>query len=152
MRRFEVDLPLAVEAQSARPRVLAARNRQSTALIVEPDPALQRELVALLSEREYRVVPVASAEQGVDIVRRLHFDLVFCAARLSGLNWVEFADRIQDEVDAFVLMTDGYDVDMSRAFGADGFVLTKPVNAPELDRVLSEVEAHREAGIRASER
>ena len=153
MRRFEVDLPLAVEAQAARPRPAAARNRQLTALVVEPDAKLQRDLVTLLSEREYRVVPVSSAEQGIDIVRRLHFDVAFCSARLNGLNWVEFADRVQDDINAFVLITDGYDVDVGRVFGGDsGFVLRGPVDGAELDRVLGEVETRLDAHISANDR
>jgi GAF domain-containing protein len=153
MRRFEVDLPLAVEAQAARQRPAVPRGRQLTALVVDPDATLQRELVTLLSQREYRVVPVSAAEQGIDIVRRLHFDIVFCSVRLPGLNWLEFADRVRDEVNAFVLMTDGFEVDMARAFrSGDGFVIRKPVDVVELDNVLGEVEARLDAGISAGDR
>jgi signal transduction histidine kinase len=146
LNRFEVELPLAGDARAARPK-RTQRARQLTALVVEPDASLQRGLVAELSEREYRVVPVSTAEEGIDLVQRLRFDIVLCSVRLPGLNWVEFSERIRDHVGVFVLMTDGYDVDLARAFrSGEGLVLSKPVQAANIERVLTEAEARVERG------
>ena len=41
------------------------------------------------------MVPVSSAEEGLDIVERLRFDMVICAVRLPGLNWVTFCERVR---------------------------------------------------------
>jgi C4-dicarboxylate-specific signal transduction histidine kinase/ActR/RegA family two-component response regulator len=141
VQRFEVELPLAGDPHATKPR-RAPRTRQLTALVVEPDAALQRGLVAELSERDYRVVPVATAEEGMDLSQRLRFDVVLCSVRLPGLNWVEFSERVREHISVFVLMTDGYDVDLARAFrSGEGLVLSKPVQPADLERVLTEAEA-----------
>lgn len=141
LNRFEVELPLAGDARAARPKRTQLA-RQLTALVVEPDASLQRGLVGELSKRDYRVVPVNTAEEGIDLVQRLRFDIVLCSVRLPGLNWVEFSERIRDHVGVFVLMTDGYDVDLARAFrSGEGLVLSKPVQAADIERVLAEAEA-----------
>jgi CheY-like chemotaxis protein len=82
-------------------------------------------------------VPVGSAEEGADLIERLHFDLVFCAVRLPGLNWVEFFERVRRQVGGFALLTEGYDADLSRAFAeGEGYILVKPVEESKLDRLL----------------
>ncbi len=147
LNRFEVELPLAGDARAARPK-RPPRARQLTALVVEPDPSLQRGLVAELSERDYRVVPVSTAEEGIDLVQRLRFDIVLCSVRLPGLNWVEFSERIRGHIGVFVLMMDGYDVELARAFrSGEGLVLSKPVQAADIERVLAEAEARVEQGL-----
>jgi signal transduction histidine kinase/CheY-like chemotaxis protein len=152
--RFEVDLPLSTgtEARNA-DGTRRPRTRQYTTMVVEPDAALCRQIVAVLSARDHRVVPVASAEEGVDLVQRLRFDAVLCSMRLPGLNWVEFFERVREQANAFVLLTDGYDPALTRAFsGAEGFVLSKPLNENELDRVLSEVEERADHGVVSTSR
>jgi hypothetical protein len=53
------------------------------------------------------------------------------------LNWVELSERMQARVAGFVLLSDGYDAELSVDFEGDGkFVLPKPVQEEELDRVL----------------
>ena len=145
--RFEVDLPL---AETAAPRRDSRRTRQYTSMVVEPDAVQCKHIVSMLSAREHRVVPVASAEEGVDLVQKLRFDAVLCSMRLPGLNWVEFFERVRDQAGSFVLLTDGHDPALSRAFsGAEGFVLAKPLADAELDRVMDQVEDRAEQGIAA---
>ena len=92
--RFEIRLPAyESEEEAAERRRRAVPARPLTALIVEPDVAVQRRLMTLLSRRCHRSIPVANAEDWVDISRRMRFDVVFCALRLPGLNWVEFTRR-----------------------------------------------------------
>ena len=138
--RFEVELPWAgTEAPAARPADAArSRARQRTAMLLEPDEPSQRLLLAMLSSRGYRVVPVPTPEIGLDFAQRLRFDIIFCSIRTPGLNWVDLAERFQSLVDAFVLLSEAYDPDLVISFErARRFVLNKPFDAVQLDRVLA---------------
>jgi DNA-binding response OmpR family regulator len=75
------------------------------------------------------------------VVQRLRFDIVFCGMRLPGLNWVEFCERIRPHTGAFVLLSEGYDFELSRGLlSAETHVLTKPFADAELDQLLEMVE------------
>jgi signal transduction histidine kinase/ActR/RegA family two-component response regulator len=141
--RFDIELPVvetrrAGMASAAEPQ---DGSRQLTVLIVEPDAKVQRQLVQLLGVRGDRVVPVLSAEEGADLAQRMRFDMAICAVRLPGLNWVEFFERVRNQVGGFVLITDGVDTDVARAFqGGEGFVLRKPIDEAEVHRICRAVE------------
>jgi signal transduction histidine kinase/CheY-like chemotaxis protein len=140
--RFDIELPV-IEARQTGSGAseLSEAIRQLTVLVVEPDNKVQRQLVQLLGNRGDRVVPVSSAEEGLDIVERLRFDMVICAVRLPGLNWVEFCERVRLRVGGFVLLTDAFNSDVGRAFrNSEGFVLSKPVDETELHRICRAVE------------
>lgn len=143
--RFEVELPLAPAATRERTEIGHRQQkgaRQITVLLVEPDPSVQHQLTSLLSARGHRVVPVVGAGEAVDLAQRLQFDLVCSSTSLPGTNWVELYERIRHLVSAFVLVTEGYNADISRAFqSSDSFVLAKPVDESEFDRLLSSIEA-----------
>ena len=95
---FEIELPsispdmLGVQAVPLEPAQAA---RRWTALMLESEEFVERKLVEWLSNRGYRVVPVRSSEVGLDLVQRMRFDVVFCSTHLTGLNWVEFFDRVR---------------------------------------------------------
>ncbi len=140
--RFDIELPV-IEARQASsgPSQLSEAIRQLTVLVVEPDGKVQRQLVELLGDRGDRVVPVSSAEEGLDIVERLRFDMVICAVRLPGLNWIQFCERVRLRVGGFVLLTDAFNSDVGRAFrNSEGYVLTKPVDDTDLYRICRAIE------------
>jgi CheY-like chemotaxis protein len=64
-----------------------------TALVIEPAEAIQTQLRGLLADRGYRVVPVNSSDEGLDLAQRLRFDAIFCSVHAPGLNWVETAEQ-----------------------------------------------------------
>ena len=139
--RIEVELPIA----SAEARSEASSPRRSgrmlTTLLVEPDAGRQRALVRDLTARAHRVVPVVSAEEALDLVQRLRFDLIVCSSRLPGLNWVEFLERTQGQTGGFVLFADGMDGGGEAMLrSANGRVL-RSLNAADLDRVMRDAEA-----------
>ena len=112
-----------------------------TTLLVEPDAGRQRALVRDLTARAHRVVPVVSAEEALDLVQRLRFDLIVCSSRLPGLNWVEFLERTQGQTGGFVLFADGMDGGGEAMLrSANGRVL-RSLNAADLDRVMRDAEA-----------
>jgi signal transduction histidine kinase len=140
--RFDIELPV-IEARQTRSggSDLSEAIRQLTVLVVEPDSKVQRQLVQMLGDRGDRVVPVSSAEEGLDIVERLRFDMVICAVRLPSLNWVTFCERVRLRVGGFVLLTDAFNSDVGRAFrNSEGYVLSKPVDETDLQRICRAVE------------
>jgi signal transduction histidine kinase len=140
--RFDIELPV-IEARQTGSGAseFSEAIRQLTVLVVEPDGKVQRKLVEMLGNRGDRVVPVSSAEEGLDIVERLRFDMVICAVRLPGLNWVQFCERVRLRVGGFVLLTDAFNSDVGRAFrNSEGYVLTKPVDETDLYRICRAVE------------
>ena len=52
------------------------------------------------------------------MVQRMQFDVVFCAANLAGLNWIELFQRVRRKVGVFGLMLDAYDPEAGRIFTA----------------------------------
>ena len=143
--RFEVELPasmkdraLLANAPSTSPR---ESSRRMTALVIEPEEAAQRQILALLAVRGFRVVPVTNSDTGLELAQRMRFDAAFCSIHAPGLNWVELSERLQSRTGGFILLSDGYDAELSADFEGEGrFVLPKPVQEPELERVLRLIE------------
>ena len=141
---FEVELP--VTAKERLGTVAPAPPRESahpmTALVIEPEDAAQRQLLALLVARGFRVVPVENADKGLELAHRMRFDAAFCSVHAPGLNWVELSERMHSRVDGFILLSDGCDTELSADFAGDGrFVVSKPVQEADLERVLKAIES-----------
>lgn len=147
--RFEVELPLHQYSQRGLDETIDTSRRSTAALtilIVEPDAATQRTLLGYLSARGHRVIPVMSAEEAIEMAQRLRFDIAFCSVRLPGMNWVEFFDRTRRLIGAFVLMAEGQDPEVSRAFkGSEGYLLGKPVDELETQKLLVMIEERNES-------
>jgi signal transduction histidine kinase/CheY-like chemotaxis protein len=143
---FEVDLPVVVRTEAPSDSKGAGRPERSlTVMLVDPDPGPQRQLLGLLSLRGHRVVPVMP-EEAADLAHRLRFDAVFWAMRLSGpsggTKWSEFQDRARESIGSFVLVSDGYDAELARSIEEGGnFLLGRPIQESELDRVLRQIDA-----------
>jgi signal transduction histidine kinase len=149
--RFDIELQVMETRASAAAAgaALGGRSRHLNVLVVDPDSKVQHQLLQLLGDRGDRVVPVSNAEEGVDLVQRMRFDMALCAVRLPGLNWVEFFERVRYQVGGFVLLTDGFDTDLARAFqGSEGFVLSKPIDDAEVLRICRAVEERAGLGVR----
>jgi GAF domain-containing protein/CheY-like chemotaxis protein len=144
--RFEVELPVITRERTAGTSGAASTarlgsGRKWTALVIEPDEAAQRQMVTLLTARGCRVIPVDNADTGFEHSQRLRFDLAFCSVHAPGLNWVELSERMHSRVGAFVLLSDGYDSELAADFEGDRrFVLPKPVQEPDIDRILAAME------------
>jgi len=140
---FEIELPLApasAEPAGTSPGI-GQPIRPLTLMLVDPDAASQRALVASLGSQGHRVVP-ASAEGAGDIVQRLRFDAVLWAVRAGRAGWSEFQDRFHASIPAFVLISDSYDHELARSLGPrGGFLLARPVEEPELATILREIAA-----------
>src|SRR5580692_10685328 len=110
-------------------------------MAIEADETKQRQLRDLLSARGFRVVPVTNADAGLDLAQRMRFDAAFCSVHAPGLNWVELSERLQSRVGGFILLSESYNAELSADFEGEGrYVLPKPVQDSELDRVLRGLE------------
>ena len=142
--RFEVELPASMKDRAMAATSAASGPRESSrrmALVIEPEEAAQRQIVALLSARGFRVVPVTNSDSGLDLAQRVRFDAALCSIHAPGLNWVELSERMHSRTGGFILLSDGYNAELSADFEGEGrFVLPKPVQEPELDRVLRLIE------------
>src|SRR5260370_41287384 len=74
--RFEVELPASMKDRalsgatsgSATPR---ESSRRMTALVIEPEEAVQRQILGMLAGRGYRVVPVGNSDTGLELAQRM---------------------------------------------------------------------------------
>ncbi|MBZ5578905.1 MAG: GAF domain-containing protein [Acidobacteriia bacterium] len=143
---FEVELPVTARERMVTVAPAAATPRDAshrmTALVIEPEDSAQRQLLGLLSTRGFRVVPVDNADTGLELAQRMRFDAAFCSVHAPGLNWVELSERMQSRVGGFILLSDGYNAELSADFEGDGrFVVPKPVQEADLERVLGAMES-----------
>jgi signal transduction histidine kinase len=136
---FDIDFPLApgVRAAWAAP---VRSGRAQTLLLVEPDLGAQRQLIGLLTARGHRVVPVRP-EEAADLAHRLRFEAVLWAVRPGGTKWSDFHERLRGAIPSFVLVSDGYDAGFAASLAENGgFLLSRPIQEGELERVLDAVE------------
>ena len=145
--RFEVELPVTAARErvgTVAPTNLPARDssRRMTALVIDSEDNAQRQLLGLLAARGFRVVPVDNADTGLELAQRMRFDAAFCSVHAPGLNWVELSERMQSRVLGFILLSDGYNAELAADFEGEGrFVVAKPVQEADLDRVLRAMDA-----------
>jgi len=143
---FDVDLPLAPQAESGTRRS-ASPGRVQTLLLVDPDLGAQRQLLGLLAARGHRVVPVR-AEEAADLAHRSRFDAVVWAVRPGASKWSDFQESLGRAVPSFILVSDGYAAELAAELAErGGFLLGRPIQESELERVLEAVETR--AGPRA---
>lgn len=112
-----------------------------TAIVIEPDLAVQRTFVMWMSQKGHRTIPVGSAEEAIDLVQRVKCDMVACTARMPGFAWLTFYERVREHTDGFVLLLDEGEIGHSFASG-EGYVLRKPLSESDFDRVLDAVTSH----------
>lgn len=145
---FEIEYPLAVslerEAPAPSPAEGASVERLSsslTALVIDEDQRVQESLLSMLSDREYRVIVVGSAEEALDLAERARFDLVLCDAHLRGMGGIELYQRIRQRIQTFVFLTDAFNPELREMFGdGDQAVLAKPFTAADVEALLEAVE------------
>jgi CheY-like chemotaxis protein len=136
LERFEVELPISRDGVGASAAAELIKPRTLTLMLVDPDSATQRPLLSLLAARGHRTVPTGPQE-AVELSQRLRFDAVFWALHPGGSSWTESQQGLRAHVPAFVLISNGYDPELSRHLERDqAFFLARPVQETELDRIL----------------
>lgn len=144
--RLEIGMPEAFPASA--PAERKRLDRALTALLLEPDVAVQRRLVSLWTAQGHRAMPVANEAEGIELANRIKIDALFCAVRVGATNWVEIFEHTRERVAAFVLLTEGMESEESSLFPeGEGLVLRKPVDAGDVARLLERIEERAEAGV-----
>ena len=143
--RFEVELPLAYDAEDAIPAIDSAKisgTADRHASWIRTPRVWAWQLLALLGARGHRVTVPAAAVEAVDIAQRLRFDAVLWAIRPGAARWSDFQEKLRSAVPVFVLISDGYDAELAHSLeGNGGFLLCRPIKESELDEVLRRIEA-----------
>ena len=148
----QADITVQIELPAAPDRDVAdytsshskhVRKKGLTTLLLEEDSSFAREFVALLGARGYRVVPVSSAAECLDLAQRVRFDLVFCSGLLRGSNWLDVYRRVSNRTGAFVLLEEGSVRGRASDAVQEGmFVLAKPVDQEGLRQTLDAAEEY----------
>jgi K+-sensing histidine kinase KdpD len=145
MVRLEVALPISDGSQQpAAERRAAPRpgSRQLTILLLDCDIDDARASLMALSSREHRVIPASSTEEASDLMRRFWFDAVFCALDPPRIDWLRIFEQARRTAGTFVLLAERYDSELAASVqNGEGCVLRKPMEGPDLDRTLSEIDA-----------
>ncbi len=138
--RFEIDLP-AIQTGAARaPRTQQGRGTL-TFMLVDSDHAAQRKMIAALSARGHRAVPV-SAEEAPDLAQRLRFNAVFWSTRNGSARSADCLEKVRALSTSFVMIADAHDSALAESLeGTGGFLLTRPVRDEDLENVLSQIES-----------
>src|SRR5438132_11058979 len=105
-------------------------------LIVDDDASQRSLLESFLTTQGFEVVPVASGEQALEVLRREEISLMISDVRMPGISGLETLRRARKEHAVLpVLLVTAY-ADIREAVGAmrDGAVnyLTKPIDLDEL--------------------
>lgn len=133
--------PSGTEGTGARSRAAAESDVRMTAIVIEPDFAVQRTFVRWMSQKGHRTIPVGSAEEALDLVQRVKCDVVACTARIPGFAWLNFYERVREHIDGFILLLDEGEIGHSFSSG-EGYVLRKPLSESDFERVLDAVTSH----------
>ena len=143
--RIDLEYPLTADALSARqthlprPPPSKPRGRASSTLVIDDDQASRNALLHYVAENGYRVIPVSTAEEAMDLCERMWFDWVLCAARIGRFSGLEIYERIHRQTGNFVLVEDATaSVDSAEVMSAHRYaVLRKPFTARDVSRILS---------------
>lgn len=126
-----------MDAAAALPGADAQRPRL---LLLEDDEQLRRTLGRMLAH-EYTVVPVASVEEALELLRGSRFDLALSDVNLGGMSGVVFLQRVREfDLDLPVLLMTGEPTVETAAraveYGAVRY-LVKPLDPAQLKAVLT---------------
>lgn len=145
--RYDIELPSLGVSGSEEGGGLAGLNAQKgtlTALLVEPELAVQRRLLGLFGEGNHRLVPVGGMEEAVDLCEKMRFDVLFCSARPEGGTWAELFQRTHHRVPYFVLLEEGEETEAAELLeGTTAMRLRKPVGEEELATLLEKISERR---------
>jgi CheY-like chemotaxis protein/anti-sigma regulatory factor (Ser/Thr protein kinase) len=153
--RFVIELPLYDVAAIPLARSVAASGRAVLKLLLVEDNADTRTMLAeTLAQLDYMVVPVETAEVGLEILARETVDAIVADMGLPGMDGYEFLRRARElfggaGIPALALTGYGQESDIRRAreVGYAGHFV-KPANVELLDQQLRSLVGDR--GLRSS--
>ena len=130
--------------QRAQNKIHAAPWHRLTVLVVDADAEVRRLLIAWLADRGHRAVPAPDAGRGIEIARRLRFDLVLVEAHLPGADWLKVWEQFRTASPTVALLvSEASPQSVGLPPQLDVPVLRKPVDADQLDSLLGRASSRR---------
>jgi len=103
--------------------------------VIDDEPQIRRVMKTSLTAQGYIVMDAKSGEEGLEVLRREHFDLVLLDMNMPGMNGLETCEQIRRGSDVAIIMLTvrNQEADKIAALdaGADDYI-TKPFSMPEL--------------------
>ena len=150
---FTVLLPAEVREPkaAATPRPAAGAGAEvGTVLVIDDDPATRDLLVRMLTKESFRVLEAATGEEGIQLARSEHPDVITLDVLMPGLDgWSVLAALKDDPALAsipVVMLTVADERNLGFALGASEY-LTKPIERARLSAVLARYRRAPGAGV-----
>ena len=122
----------------------AAPSHRLTVLVVDAEAEARAVLIARLADRGHRPVPASDVGQGLEMARRLRFDLVLVQAGLPGADWLKLWEQFRALSPTVALLVSGGSTEgFALPPQLDVQVLGKPVDADQLDALLARASSRR---------
>jgi len=154
---FTVMLPAAAPAVQPEPQAEEAAAPRARILVVDDEP-LVGDVIQRLFGLRHEVVTVTRAADALTLVGAgARFDLVLCDLLMPDMTGMQLHDQLMaqfpDQARRTVFMTGGAYTERARAFAAQRShrILTKPVDAREIEKVLRDTLSATGAARGASE-
>ncbi|MGA7723288.1 MAG: response regulator [Ignavibacteriaceae bacterium] len=107
-------------------------------LIIEDDLDVRENIITLLSEEGYNVIPAKDGKTGIKITKEENPSLIICDIMMNGLSGYDVLDALSKDNSTktipFIFLTaktDREDIRLGMLLGADDY-LVKPYNSDEL--------------------
>jgi DNA-binding response OmpR family regulator len=109
-------------------------------LLIEDDDWIRDSLKLFFESEGCRIVAVETAEAGLDIAKRCHFDIIITDYRLPGINGIDFIKRLPTTQNgALKILITAYGrkevMDKADSAGIDE-TLCKPFDSEDIERSL----------------
>jgi PAS domain S-box-containing protein len=143
---FEIALPeIALAEGIIKPSgriVKGYRGERLKVLVVDDIPSNRDVLVAMLKPMGFEVMEANNGQQAVDLITKIHFDLIFMDRRMpvmDGIEAISHINRIMKDKPVTIIAVSASvterDQALSKEMGYDDF-LSKPVNWPNLSALM----------------
>ncbi len=104
-------------------------------LVIDDEPQIRRVMRASLTAQNYLIMDAKSGEEGLEKLRKEHFDLVLLDMNMTGISGLETCREIRATSDVAIIMLTVRNTEADKVAaldaGADDYI-TKPFSMPEL--------------------
>jgi twitching motility two-component system response regulator PilH len=116
----------------------AEMSREVTILVVDDSPTEVHIFKKILEREGYKIVSASDGQQGLDLAKEIHPDLIIMDVVMPVLNGFQATrklrnDQVTSDIPVIMVTTKGQETDINwgKRQGANEY-LVKPVNPPEL--------------------
>ena len=126
---------------------LFSKLKEMKILLIDDDEWIRDSLSLFFENEGCNLLAVETAEEGMEELKKQAYDIIIVDYRLSGMNGLEFLERIKDShPDALTILITAYgskDVFLkARNIGVQGFI-DKPFTSEAIENSLSRLTQYR---------